>query len=147
MSPVVLRPRKIRYVCWVAALAVVVLFTVISFGLSGATGGGFGQFRPGDQGAMIGLGVLCGLGVLAFTRPRVWADADGIRVRNVIGGYQLPWSVVRGVRFDRHSPWAMLELQDDEVVPVHALQATDKEYAVEGVRALRTLHRAAVDAA
>ena len=146
MAPVELRPRKIRYVCWVAAAAIVVLFTVISFGLSGPTGGGFGQFRPGDQGAMIGLGVLGALGVLAFTRPRVWADAEGIRVRNVVGGYQLPWAVVRGVRFDRHSPWAMLELADDETVPVHALQATDKQHAVDGVRALRELHRASVDA-
>ena len=142
-----LRPRKIRYVCWVAAVAIVALFTFISFGLRGATGDGFGQFRPGDQSAMIGLGVLCALGVLTFTRPRVWADAEGIRVRNVVGGYSLPWSVVRGVRFDRHSPWAMLELHDDETVAVHALQAADKEHAVAGVRALRDLHRAAVDAA
>ncbi len=140
-----LRPRKTRYVAWLAAVGIVVLFTVVSFGLSGPTGGGYGQFRPGDQGAMIGLGVLGGLGVLLFARPRVWADAEGIRVRNVVGGYRLPWSVVRAVRFDRHSPWAMLELQDDESVPVHALQATDKAYAVDGVRALRQLHQAAIN--
>jgi hypothetical protein len=140
-----LRPRKTRYVAWLAAVGIVVLFTVVSFGLSGPTGGGYGQFRPGDQGAMVGLGVLGGLGVLLFARPRVWADAEGIRVRNVVGGYRLPWSVVRAVRFDRHSPWAMLELQDDESVPVHALQATDKAYAVDGVRALRQLHQAAIN--
>jgi hypothetical protein len=142
-----LRPRRIRYVAWVAAAAIVALFTFVSFGLTGPTGGGYGQFRPGDQGAMIGLGVLGGLGVLLFARPRVWADAEGIRVRNVVGGYRLPWSVVRAVRFDRHSPWAMLELQDDESVPVHALQAVDKAYAVDGVRKLRELHRAAINAA
>jgi hypothetical protein len=138
------RPRRIRVVAAVVAAVLVVMFTALSFGLKGSTGDGYGQFRPGDQGAMIGLGVLAALGVLAFTRPRVVADAAGVRVRNVIGGYELPWSVVRAIRFDRHSPWAMLELHDDETVPVHALQATDKEYAVDGIRALRALHAAAV---
>ena len=74
------------------------------------------------------------------------ADADHIKIRNVVGGYDLPWSVVRAVRFDRNSPWAQLELHDDEQVSIHALQAVDKDYAVEGVRSLRGLHSAAVDA-
>ena len=133
------RPRRVRWVAGFAAAAVVVLFTVLSFGLHGATGDGMGTFARGDQTAMIGLGVLIGLGFLAFCRPRVVADAERIQVRNVVGGYDLPWSVVRAVRFDRNSAWAVLELHDDETVPVHALQAADKEYAVEGVRALRSL--------
>jgi hypothetical protein len=138
------RPRRIRVVAGAAAGAIVVLFTVLSFGLKGSTGAGYGQFRAGDQLAMIGLGVLGALGALLFTRPRVRADADGIRIRNVVGGYELPWSVVRAVRFDRNSAWASLDLHDDETVPVHALQAADKDYAVGGVRALRALHAAAV---
>jgi hypothetical protein len=137
------RPRRIRWVAAISAAAVVVLFTALSFGLHGATGEGPGQFARGDQTAMIGLGVLTGLGILALTRPRVRADAAGIRVRNVVGSYQLPWSVVRAVRFDRNSPWAMLELHDDETVAVHALQAVDKAYAVDGVRTLRALHAGA----
>ena len=147
MSPVVFRPQRIRWVAVGAAVAVVALFTVLSFGLHGSTGEGPGQFQRGDQAAMIGLGVLAGLGILTFCRPRVSADAERVRVRNVIGGYDLPWSVVRAVRFDRNSPWASLELHDDETVPVHALQAADKDYAVEGVRALRALHASAADVA
>nr|BFE69696.1 hypothetical protein GCM10020092_029970 [Actinoplanes digitatis] len=142
-ATVVFRPRRIRWVVGATAAAVVVLFTVLSFGLHGSTGDTMGQFQRGDQGAMIGLGVLIGLGILAFTRPRVIADAAGVKVRNVLGGYELPWSAVRAVRFDRNSPWASLEMLDDDTVPVHALQAVDKEYAVEGVRALRALHSAA----
>jgi hypothetical protein len=139
---VIFKPRRIRWVAGAIAGAVVVLFTVLSFGLHGATGDGLGQFQRGDQVAMIGLGLLIGLGVLAFTRPRVTADAEHVVVRNVIGNFDLPWSAVRAVRFDRNSPWATLELHDDETVSVHALQAADKEYAVEGVRALRALHAA-----
>lgn len=144
---VVYRPRRIRWVAGIAAVAVVVLFTAVSFGLHGSSGfENSGQFRRGDQAAMIGLGVLIALGILAFTRPRVSADADGIKIRNVVGGYELPWSVVRAVRFDRHSPWATLDLYDDEQVSLHALQAADKEYAVDGVRTLRQLHRTAAQA-
>ncbi len=146
VSPVVYRPKRIRWVAGPSAAAVVVLFTVLSFSLHGATGEGPGQFARGDQTAMIGLGVLIGLGILAFTRPRVRADAEGVHIRNVVGGYDLPWSVVRAVRFDRSSPWATLELHNDETVSIHALQAADKQYAVEGVRVLRALHTAAAHA-
>jgi Bacterial PH domain len=47
------------------------------------------------------------------------------------------------VRFDRGSPWASLELRDDDVVQVMAVQVMDKEYAVDAVRALRHLLAAA----
>ena len=144
METVTYRPKKIRWVAGPAAAGVVVLFTAISFGLDGSAGfQNSGQFERGDQTAMIGLGVLLALGILAFCRPRVIADADGVRIRNVVGGYDLPWTVVRAVRFDRNSPWAQLELHDDEQVSIHALQAADKDYAVEGVRTLRNLHAAA----
>jgi len=138
------RPRRIRWVAGGGAAAVVVLFTAISFSLKGTSGfDNSGHFERGDQTAMIGLGLLIAVGIMALCRPRVRADAAGVRIRNVVGGYDLPWSVVRAVRFDRHSPWASLDLYDDEQVPVHALQAADKEYAVDGVRKLRALHKAA----
>lgn len=148
MTDIVFRPKKIRWVAGPTALAVVVLFTVLSFGLKGQAGfegaglPGSGSFQPGDRAAMIGLGILIALGILAFCRPRVVADEQGVHVRNVVGGYDLPWNVVRAVRFDRNSPWAQLELFDDEQVSIHALQAVDKDYAVDGVRALRALHNA-----
>jgi hypothetical protein len=147
VDTVTYRPRRIRWVAGIAAGGVLVLFTAISFGLHGSSGfDNSGRFERGDQSAMIGLGILIALGILAFCRPRVIADAERIRIRNVVGGYDLPWSVVRAVRFDRNSPWAQLELLDDEQVSIHALQAADKDYAVEGVRALRALHSAAVSA-
>jgi Bacterial PH domain len=133
------RPRKARVVCWVAAVAVVAVFALVATGLRGPTGEGRGVFQAGDQIAMVGLGVLGALAILLFTRPRVEADSRGIRVRNVIGSYDLPWGVVRAVRFNRGAPWATLDLEDDDVVAVMAVQAADKKYAVEAVRGLRTL--------
>ncbi|PZF81704.1 hypothetical protein C1I99_31790, partial [Micromonospora deserti] len=137
-----LRPRRIRLVCWTSAAVLLVVFSLVATSLTGPTGDGYGTFQRGDQIAMIGLGVFGALGFLLFTRPRVEADARGVRVRNVVGSYELPWEVVRGVRFDRGAPWASLELHDDDLLPMVALQAADKELAVEGVRALRRLHRA-----
>jgi hypothetical protein len=126
-------------VCWVSATAVFATTLVLATGLHGSTGDGPGYFQRGDQVAMIGLGVLAALGVLLFARPRVEADATGIRVRNVIGSYELPWQVVRGITFGRGAPWVTLDLHDDDTVAVMAIQATDKDYAVRAVRGLRAL--------
>lgn len=138
-----LRPQRVRIVCWVLAAAVFVVFTLVGSGLRGSTGEGGGSFQRGDQIAMFGLGVLFALGILLFTRPRIEADAAGIRVRNLVGGYELSWDLVRAVRFNRGTPWASLELHDEDLVPMLALQAADKQYAIDGVRALRALHAAA----
>ncbi len=132
------RPRRVRWVCGIAAVAVFAVFAVVSTALTGKTEGG-GAFHRGDQVAMVILGGLIGLGIMSFARPRVRADARGIRVRNIIGGYELPWDVVRAVRFSRHSPWASLELADDDEVTIMAIQAVDKGYALDAVRALRRL--------
>lgn len=140
MSVVRLRPHRIRLVGWSSAVALVVVFTLVGTSLHGSMGEGAGTFQRGDQAAMIGLGVLGALGALLFTRPRVEADVDRVRIQNVVGSYDLPWSVVRAVRFDRGAAWASLELHDDEEVPMIALQAVDKERALSGVRALRALH-------
>lgn len=145
-SVVTVRPRRIRLVCWVSAVALLVVFSAGAASLHGSTGDGYGSFQRGDQLAMVGLGLFGALGILLFTRPRVVADARGVRVRNVIGSHELPWEVIRGVRFDRGAPWASLELHDDDLLPMVALQAADKERAVEGVRALRRLHQAHLDA-
>ena len=144
-SPTTIRPRKIRRVCWILAPAVVAFFAVLAVALGGDAGEvdeRGGAFEASDQLAMVGLGLLAAAAILLFTRPKVTADARHVRIQNVIGGYDLPWEVVRAVRFGRGSPWATLELEDDDVVAVMAVQATDKDHAVAAVRALRALHAA-----
>jgi hypothetical protein len=139
------RPQKTRKVCFVLAVVVVLFFAGVGTALTGKVDTGEGVFHTSDQVAMIVLGLIIALGILAFARPRVIADAAGVRIRNVIGGYELPWEVVRGIRFERGNPWVSLELEDDDVVAIMAIQAADKEYAVTAARALRALllaHRA-----
>ncbi|HEX6873837.1 MAG TPA: PH domain-containing protein [Micromonosporaceae bacterium] len=138
-DPVTIRPVKIRRVAWVLAPVVAVFFAILAAALSGSTGDGRGVFQPSDQIAMIFLGLLFAGGILLFARPKVVADRHTIKIQNILGGYELPWQVVREVRFDRGNPWLTLELHDDDVVAVLAVQATDKDHAVAAVRSLRAL--------
>lgn len=138
-APLRVRPRRTTVVAWVTAVVVVAGSAVLATTLRGTTGAGNATFQTGDQVAMIGVGLLGALAILAFTRPRLEADERGVRIRNLVGGYDLPWQIVTAVRFDRHSAWASLELADDDLIPVMAIQRADREYAVAAVRELRTL--------
>ncbi|MCW2567515.1 MAG: hypothetical protein JWN54_1612 [Mycobacterium sp.] len=138
-TTVTARPHRLRVVAWVCAVAILAVFSLVATALTGPTEGG-GSFARGDQLAMVGLGVLIAAGVLLFARPRVWADSRGVRIRNVFASYELPWEVVRGVRFDDSSPWAALDLQDDDTVALMAIQRSDHAQSLLAIRGLRALH-------
>jgi hypothetical protein len=135
---VVYRPRKLARVAWATAAIVVVGFTLIAYALFRAPDGE-ASFQLVDSLAMVGLGLLIAGCVLLLTRARVVADASGVRVRNVLGETVLPWGVVAAVQLDDASPWASLELQDDDTVALFAIQANDGAPAVDAVLALRRL--------
>ena len=99
-------------------------------------------FRTSDQIAIFGLGLALGAAIMALGRSRVDADAEGVRVRNIVVRHELPWTAVRAVSFARTSSWATLQLENDDEVAVLAVQAADKERAVRAVEALRALHAA-----
>jgi hypothetical protein len=142
VSPtVVARPRRLTAVCWGVAALVVVVFGVLAVAL-GRGPEGDAQFRTADQIAFFLLGVIIAGVALLFTRARVVATAEGIHVRNPFGTKDVPWQVVRAVRLDDGSPWAVLELQDDETVQLLAVQANDGDSAVDVVLELRALLQA-----
>jgi hypothetical protein len=134
------RPRRIRIMVYIAAPVIVLAFVAISFSLQGTFNETGAAFETADHVAMIMLGVLLAAGSLLLTLPRLEADATGVRVRNLFGTTELPWPVIREVTFRRGAPWVTLDLQDDDLVSVLAIQAADKEHAVRAVRALRGLH-------
>jgi hypothetical protein len=118
--------------------ALVIAMTVVAVLLKSSTTGVV-AFHTSDQVAMVGLGLALGAGVLLVGRSRVDADADGVRVRNVVVNHEVPWSAVRAVRFDQHSPWATLLLTNDDELAVSAVQAADGQRALVAVRGLRAL--------
>src|SRR5262249_10018357 len=138
--------RKAKKVAYISAVLVVIIFTAVAFTLHGRTESGRSEFHAEDQISMIFLGLLAAGVVLMFTRPRIVADSDGVRVRNLLAWKYIPWDMIAAVRFDRGSPWVALDLQDDNVISVMAVQAADKEYAVDTVRKLRAMLAAHQDA-
>jgi hypothetical protein len=131
-------PRRLRRACAVTAAVVVVVMVVVGVLLKSSSTGTM-SFKTSDQVAMVVLGLVIAAGVLALARPRVDADAEGIRVRNVFGGYRFPWDFVRAVRFERSSAWASLALANGDEIALLAVQATDGERAVAAVEGLRAL--------
>jgi hypothetical protein len=142
---IVVRPRKLLWVCRAAALGLVVVFGVVAVLLPSRQGEGDAAFGVGDQIAFFCIGLLLAWAALQFTRARVVADEAGIRIRNYVGEKALPWQVVAAVRMDDGAPWASLDLHDDDTVALLAVQANDGARAVEAVLALRRLLAASRD--
>ena len=143
--PVTATPRTLRQLCVLAAVIVLAATAVVVLTLPSSSTGVV-RFAVVDQVALAGLGLILAAAVLTLGRPRVTADATGVRIQNVIGARTLPWSVVRAVRFERKSRWASLLLTNDDVVSLFAIQAIDGERAVratDGLRALLAAHVAA----
>ena len=136
--PVQSRPIVLTRVCWGVAVLVVIVFSLVAVAL-GRGPEGAAQFRLADQVAMVLLGVVLACAVLAFTRARVIGDAEGVRVRNVLGDKLFPWPVIREVRFDEGASWASLDLQDDDTVALLGIQSNDGDRAVDAVLGLRAL--------
>ena len=140
-TELVVRPRRALIVCSVLAVALLAVFVVVAVLLrNGDTGV---HFQRSDQAAMVGIGILLACGVMLFSIARVRADAEGVEVRNVLITRRFAWTEVLSVSFPDGASWARLELPDDEYHAMMAIQAVDRARAVEAVRALRKLHRAA----
>jgi len=132
-----IRPHLTPYFAYAAAAVIVVAHVAVGLLLRvGSTGV---IFRPADQVAMALLGVVIAVVVvIGFTRPRVRIGASGLAVRNVLGYRMIPWSDVVGVSFPRGARWARVDLPDDEYIAMLAIQAVDKQRAVEAMDQLRT---------
>jgi hypothetical protein len=98
-------------------------------------------FRTADQIAFAALGLIFGCAMLLFTRPRLRVGASGVAVRNLFAYRLIPWSDVVDVSFPLGARWARVDLPDDEYVPVLAIQAVDKERAVDAMERVRGLLR------
>ena len=131
------RPRRITIYAGVASAIVVGVSVYVSITLrSGDTGV---IFRTSDAVAVMLLGVLFAAGLMLVGRPRLRISADGMWVRNILGEKFVPWPLVRRLAFPEGSNWAQLEMADDEQMPVMAIQAMDRQRAVESLRTARSL--------
>ncbi|MGH3968117.1 MAG: PH domain-containing protein, partial [Mycobacterium sp.] len=96
-------------------------------------------FKTADQVAIAALGIVIAGFVLLFARPRLRVGAAGLSVRNLFGYRLVPWPNVVGVSFPAGARWARIDLADDEYIPLMAIQAVDKDRAVDAMDTVRAL--------
>jgi hypothetical protein len=131
------RPRLTPYYAYGAALVFVAAGVVLGLLLKIRSSGVI--FQTADQVAFAILGVIMAGLVLLFARPRLRVGPAGVAVRNLFGYKLIAWSDIVGVSFPRGARWARVDLPDDEYFPVMAIQAVDKERAVDAMDRLRGL--------
>ncbi len=132
-----LRPHRTPLFAYAAAFVIAAVHIVVGFLLKARSSGVI--FQTADQVAMALLGlVIAGL-VLLFARPRLRVGPTGMSVRNLLGDRLIGWPDVVGVSFPVGSRWARIDLPDDEYIPVMAIQAVDKDRAVDAMDTVRSL--------
>lgn len=132
-----LRPHLTPLFVYAAAFLVAAAHIVVGFLLKMGSSGVI--FQTADQVAMAILGLVLAGGILLFARPTLRIGAAGLAVRNLLGYRLVPWSEVVGVSFPPGARWARIDLPDDEYVPVMAIQAVDKDRAVDAMDTVRSL--------
>jgi Bacterial PH domain len=132
-----LRPHLTPLFAYVAAFVIATAHIAVGVLLKIKSSGVI--FQTADQVAMAVLGLVIAGAVLLFARPRLRVGSAGLSVRNLLGDRLVPWSAVAGVSFPGGSRWARVDLPDDEYIPVMAIQAVDKERAVDAMDTVRGL--------
>ncbi|MET0454530.1 MAG: PH domain-containing protein [Mycobacterium sp.] len=131
------RPHLTPYFAYAAA--VLIAAAHITVGLLLKIGSSGVIFQTADQVAIGLLGIIIGGLVLLFARPRLRVGPDGLDVRNLLAYRLIPWSDVVDVSFPLGARWARVDLLDDEYIPLMAIQAVDKERAVDAMDRVREL--------
>ncbi|TFV58927.1 PH domain-containing protein [Mycobacterium sp. PS03-16] len=129
------RPRLTPYFAYAAAAVIVAAHVTVGLLLKVGSSGVI--FQTADQVAIALVGVIIGGVVLLFARPRLRVGARGLAVRNLWNERIFAWSDVVDVSFPVGARWARVDLPDDEYVPLMAIQAVDKERAVEAMQQVR----------
>jgi len=132
-----IKPHLTPYFAYGAAFLIAAAHIAVGFLLKVGSSGVI--FQTADQVAIGLLGIVIGGIVLLFARPRLRVGAAGVAVRNLLNYRLIPWSEVEGVSFPKGARWARVDLPDDEYLPVMAIQAVDKERAVDAMDSVRAL--------
>lgn len=132
-----LRPHRTPLFAYAAAFLIAAVHIVVGLLLKMKSSGVI--FQTSDQVAMAVLGLIIASCVLLFARPRLRVGPPGIAVRNLLGYRLVPWSEVVDVSFPAGHRWARIDLPDDEYIPVMAIQAVDKDRAVDAMDTVRSL--------
>ncbi|WP_156688148.1 PH domain-containing protein [Mycobacterium sp. Marseille-P9652] len=132
-----LRPHRTPKFVYFAAFCIAAIHIAVGVLLKARSSGVV--FQTADQVAIGGLGLIIAGVVLLFARPRLRVGPAGLAVRNLLGYRLIRWADIVGVSFPAGRRWARVDLPDDEYIPVMAIQAVDKDRAVEAMDTVRSL--------
>lgn len=135
------KPVVLSRIGYASAVFVLAVFIVIALVMRTDNAGA--HFVESDQVAtgLIGF-VLAGLCIMP-TRPRMRADAEGVRLRSFLGGWRfVPWDLIVRVEFPNKVRFARLVLPGQETLAIYAIARVDKERSVRAMRELRALFAA-----
>jgi hypothetical protein len=132
-----LRPHRSPPFIYAAAFVIAAAHIVVGLLLKIESSGVI--FHTSDQVAIAVLGLVIAGVLLLFARPRLRVGPAGLSVRNLVGDRLVRWPEVVGVSFPAGSRWARIDLPDDEYIPLMAIQAVDKERAVDAMDTVRSL--------
>ncbi len=132
-----LRPHRSPPFIYAAAFLIAATHIVVGLLLNLRPSGAI--IHTSDQVAIAVLGLVIAGAVLLFARPRLRVGPPGLSVRNLVGDRMVRWSEVVGVSFPAGSRWARIDLPHDEYIPLMAIQAVDKERAVDAMDTVRSL--------
>lgn len=132
-----LRPHRTPPFVYAAAFLIAATHIVVGVLLKIRSSGVV--FQTADQVAIAALGLVIAGVVLLFARPRLRVGPAGMSVRNLLGYRMIRWPDIVDVSFPTGSRWARIDLPDDEYIPVMAIQAADKDRAVDAMATVRSL--------
>lgn len=148
-SVYVARPHRVRVITIVATLA---LCTVTAIGWFLLPGEIRALFTLSQRLTLLGVLALLVLGMVALASSYVRADATGLRIRNGLRVYAVPWARVHKIILRSGDPWALVLMTPADGRPFEAdfdaekrqlmgIQAVDGQLATDAVNELRVRHR------
>ncbi|MFI7686997.1 PH domain-containing protein [Streptomyces griseoaurantiacus] len=133
--PVTFRPGRTRAVLLTAALATVLVITVVALLLE--------QLGPGERLSFVLTAFLLAGVLVLLARPRITADDSGVTVVNIISRRRLAWAQIVQVNLRPGDAWVFLDLSDGTSLPALGIQpGIARDRAIADARALRALVRA-----
>lgn len=136
------RPIKTARIANISAVVAFLVFVMVALLMKDKNAGAY--FAESDQIFTVVIGAVVAGGLRLPARPRLRADATGVRTKGYLGNWRtIPWDAVVAVEFPKSVRFAQLRLPADERLAIYAVQRADGARAVEVMGRLRALHAAA----
>ena len=153
-SGYVVRPHLVRVIAIISTIAVCAMFAIGWLLLPAEIRA---LFTVSQLLTLLGVLALFVFGMVALGSSYVRADATGLRIRNGLRVYAVPWARVHKIILRQGDPWALLLMTPEDGRPFEAdfdaekrqlmgIQAVDGRLAKAAVNELRVRHRRFLEA-